>query len=204
MSIGISMFSISDLIMVTNLLLKDAKEWESLTNSKTAGHGDQVITDQATDRRNLAKKFKVVAEAEGKRAFDNNLTARPITLMPIDGFQTEQVTEPTTEKIETDLTVGLFSSTKIPKQPVTLSDELVSVAMDATLLEVGRKAIETSLMEFRDLGISEMFRNNGLVIKGKDGAVSSIIRFGPETGLYVGLRAIAEHLKTTNQGNTHG
>jgi hypothetical protein len=34
-------------------------------------------------------------------------------------------------------------------------------------------------------------RNNGLVIKERDGTDSTVIRFGPEDALKIGLRAIA-------------
>lgn len=84
----------------------------------------------------------------------------------------------------------------------TLSDNLVSITEDTNLLEIGRSAIEKELIEFRDSGLSEMHRRNGLVIRYKDGSESDIIRFGPETGLRIGLRAIAEHLKSTSQGKS--
>lgn len=61
------------------------------------------------------------------------------------------------------------------------------------LLEVGRKAIEDALISFRDSRIS-VFRNNGLVIREKDGKNSHVIRLGPEDALRIGLRAIEAHL----------
>ncbi len=57
------------------------------------------------------------------------------------------------------------------------------------LLEVGRKAIEDALVEWRDSRLAEI-RNNGLVIKEKDGKDSSIIRFGPEAALRIGIEAM--------------
>jgi hypothetical protein len=71
---------------------------------------------------------------------------------------------------------------------------LETVAGDDDLLEVGRQAIEDALVEFRD---SRMFtlRNNGLVIKEKDGRDSYVIRFGSEDAIRIGLRAIVKHLK---------
>ena len=69
------------------------------------------------------------------------------------------------------------------KEVVELSDEL---------LEIGRKAIEDVLVEWRDNRLSEFTRGNGLVIREKDGKDSSIIRFGPETALKIGMRAIGE------------
>lgn len=56
-------------------------------------------------------------------------------------------------------------------------------------LEIGRKAVEDLLIEWRDSRLSEL-RNNGLVIKEKDGTASSIIRFGTETALKVGIKAM--------------
>ena len=63
---------------------------------------------------------------------------------------------------------------------------------DEQLLEVGRRAIEKLLIEWRDSRISEPMRGNGLVIREKDGTDSHIIRFGPETALRVGMKAMAE------------
>lgn len=68
------------------------------------------------------------------------------------------------------------------------------VASNDQLLEVGRKAIEDALIEWRDSRMSEPFRGNGLVVREKDGQSSDIIRFGPETALRIGLRAIADSL----------
>jgi hypothetical protein len=71
--------------------------------------------------------------------------------------------------------------------------DLKRVAGDEELLEIGRLAIEAELVQWRD---DRMFtlRNNGLVIKERDGRDSSIIRFGPEDALRIGLLAMAEHL----------
>lgn len=62
------------------------------------------------------------------------------------------------------------------------------------LLEVGRKAIEDELIKWRDERLSMFNRGNGLVVREKDGKDSSIIRFGPETALKIGLKAIAKTL----------
>lgn len=70
---------------------------------------------------------------------------------------------------------------------------LAGIANDDELLEVARKAIEDVLIGFRDSGIG-MVRNNGLVCKYRDGSNSDIIRLGPEDGMQIGLKAIAEHL----------
>jgi len=63
------------------------------------------------------------------------------------------------------------------------------------LLELGRKAIEDVLVEWRDNRMSQFNRGNGLVIREKDGKDSHIIRFGPETALRIGLKAIRQALK---------
>ena len=73
--------------------------------------------------------------------------------------------------------------------------ELHKLADNKVLLEVGRRAIEDVLVEWRDSRLSEPLRRNGLVIAERDGSRSSIIRFGPETALRIGLRAIADHLR---------
>jgi hypothetical protein len=73
---------------------------------------------------------------------------------------------------------------------------LSDIAENEELLEVGRKTIEDTLVEWRDNRLSSFLRNNGLVIKEKDGTDSHVVRFGPETALRIGLRAIAERLRT--------
>lgn len=60
------------------------------------------------------------------------------------------------------------------------------------LLEIGRKAIEDTLVDWRDNRLSEFNRGNGLVIREEDGRDSSIIRFGPETALRIGLKAMVQ------------
>lgn len=62
------------------------------------------------------------------------------------------------------------------------------------LLEIARKAIEDELIEMRDSRIG-MIRNNGLVIKERDGTSSHIIRMGPEEAVLIGYRAIYEALQ---------
>ncbi len=69
-----------------------------------------------------------------------------------------------------------------------------TIADDEELLDIGRKAIEDTLVEWRGSRMSQI-RGNGLVIREPDGKDSHIIRFGPETALKVGLRAIAEVLR---------
>lgn len=75
--------------------------------------------------------------------------------------------------------------------------KIQDIAQDGELLEIGRAAIEKVLIEWRDNRLSQLMRGNGLVIREKDGKASSIIRFGPETALKIGLEAIAEHLEAT-------
>jgi hypothetical protein len=72
------------------------------------------------------------------------------------------------------------------------------------LLEIGRRAIEKELVEWRDSRLSEFLRGNGLVIREKDGTQSNIIRFGPETALYIGLKAIEAHLAPATEQTEKG
>lgn len=74
------------------------------------------------------------------------------------------------------------------------------LAGDAELMEVGRKAVENELVEWRD-NTRFMPRNNGLTIRNRDGSESGIVRFGPEVGVAIALRAIAEHLETKAQND---
>ena len=76
---------------------------------------------------------------------------------------------------------------------VRIWETLEAVSNDPELLEIGRKAIEDVLIDFRDSRIA-VLRNNGCVCKEKDGSDSHIIRLGPEDALRIGLKAIAEHL----------
>lgn len=78
---------------------------------------------------------------------------------------------------------------------------LKAIAENKELLEVGRAAIEKVLIEWRESRLSEFNRGNGLVIREKDGSHSSIIRFGPETALSIGLKAIAEKLAEKGKEN---
>lgn len=68
---------------------------------------------------------------------------------------------------------------------------LLQIAKNNELLEIGRLKVESALIELRDARIS-MMRNNGLVIKEKDGTPSVHIRLGPEDCIRIGLMAIAE------------
>lgn len=69
------------------------------------------------------------------------------------------------------------------------------VVLSKEMLEIGRKAIEDVLIDWRDNRLSEFNRGNGLVIREKDGSDSDIIRFGPETALKIGCQAILKAIK---------
>lgn len=76
-----------------------------------------------------------------------------------------------------------------------LADLLRRLADDNELLwSVARRAIEDALIEWRDDRLSMVTRNNGFVVKEADGTESSIIRFGPEVGVRIALKALADHL----------
>lgn len=57
------------------------------------------------------------------------------------------------------------------------------------MLEIGRKAIEDVLIDMRDSRIF-VLRNNGCVIKERNGEASHVIRFGPEVALRIGIKAM--------------
>jgi len=79
-----------------------------------------------------------------------------------------------------------------------ISRSLKCVSQNPILLEVGRKAIEDTLVQLRDGRISFPTRGNGLVIREKDGTRSPAIRLGSEDALRIGLRAIAEYIEQKN------
>ena len=68
------------------------------------------------------------------------------------------------------------------------------LAEDDKLLEVGRREVENVLIDWRDNRLSSV-RNNGLVIREKDGKDSSVIRMGAEDAIRIGLRAIVSTLE---------
>ena len=83
-----------------------------------------------------------------------------------------------------------------------MTDEVATalrqMADDPELLwNVARRAIEDELVNWRD---SRMFvpRNNGFVIREKDGSASEVIRFGPETGVRIALLALADHMEAAD------
>ena len=76
-----------------------------------------------------------------------------------------------------------------------LANELRKLADDHELLyNVPRRKLEDVLIELRDARIS-VPRNNGLVVKEINGKNSHIIRLGPEQGLSIMLRALADHFE---------
>lgn len=72
--------------------------------------------------------------------------------------------------------------------------KLEEIIENDELIEIGRKAIEDELIEWRDSGLSCLNRGNGFVCRWPDGKSSDIIRFGPEVGIRIALKAIAKHL----------
>ncbi len=86
-----------------------------------------------------------------------------------------------------------------------VADGLRRLADDEQALwEVARAAIEDALIEWRDSRMSMVGRNNGFVVKEKDGTNSHIIRFGPEVGVRIALLALADHLGTSPGSATGG
>lgn len=80
-----------------------------------------------------------------------------------------------------------------------LPDALRILGSDSDLLwTVARRAIEDELVEWRDSCMFVASRSNGLVIKSRSGEPSDIIRFGPEVGVRIALRALADHLEATS------
>lgn len=79
-----------------------------------------------------------------------------------------------------------------------MSAELRAIAADPALLNIGRKAVEDTLIDFRDRRISLLNRGNGLVARERDGGDSDVIRLGTEDALRIALRAIADHLDTAS------
>jgi hypothetical protein len=79
-----------------------------------------------------------------------------------------------------------------------MTDALEEAANDPSLLEVGRSAVESVLIEFRDRRISVLGRGNGLVIRERDGADSHLIRLSTEDALAIALKAMAAELSKRN------
>lgn len=84
-----------------------------------------------------------------------------------------------------------------------LASELRRLADDNNLIyDVARRSVEDALVDLRDSRISIIGRNNGLVIREKDGEESSTIRLGTDMAIAIALRSIADHIETegTNAG----
>jgi hypothetical protein len=78
--------------------------------------------------------------------------------------------------------------------------DLASIT-DEEWYEVGRRAVEDLLIELRDSRISLLGRNNGLVVKERDGSGSATIRLTIEHALKVGMTAIFEsRLSASTEG----
>lgn len=78
-----------------------------------------------------------------------------------------------------------------------LASELRRLADDNNLIyNVGRRSVENALVDLRDSRISIMGRNNGLVIREKDGEESSTIRLGTDMAIAIALRSIADHIES--------
>lgn len=82
---------------------------------------------------------------------------------------------------------------------MTKAKMLEDISCDDDLIEVGRKAVENALVGYRNSRLSAFARSNGLVIREPDGTDSSVIRFGPEVALQIGLRAIASAIKAKSR-----
>lgn len=68
---------------------------------------------------------------------------------------------------------------------------LENAAKDERLLEIGRLAVEDYLVKMRDVRLSMIGCNNGLVIKEQDGSDSHVIRASTIQALKIGLIAMA-------------
>lgn len=68
------------------------------------------------------------------------------------------------------------------------------LACEPDTLEAGRKAIEDTLIEFRNSRISMLNAGNGFVVREKDATPSSAIRLSTAAGLRIGLLAILASL----------
>lgn len=67
--------------------------------------------------------------------------------------------------------------------------------------EIGRKAVEDKLIEWRDQRISILGRHSGLVVNERDGKESIVIRFGFEEGMRIAVRAILKSREPIEAGS---
>ena len=80
---------------------------------------------------------------------------------------------------------------------MTTAETIRAIVDDWDLVEVGRKAIEDELIDWRD-NRRFMVCGNGFSVCENDGTPSPIIRFRTDIGLKIALRAIAKHLEATS------
>ncbi len=104
--------------------------------------------------------------------------------------ETRTPAEPSPVTVENFIRAGMVNA----QARASVRTVLASMADDDAIMELGRRAIEKALVDIRDVRKSEFTRNNGLVIREKNGTASDVIRFGPETAVRIALKAIAEHL----------
>ena len=74
------------------------------------------------------------------------------------------------------------------------TDRLRRLARNDKLLEVGRKAVETSLINLRDNRVSILGRGNGLVVRERNGNLSGVVRMEIANAVRTALLAIADEL----------
>ena len=98
----------------------------------------------------------------------------------------------------------IAASAILARERAARVEALREAAADPALLEIGRKRIEDELIEWRDARLSTMMRGNGFVVCESDGKPSSIVRFGPEVGLRIGMQAMAEHLAARAEEEDRG
>lgn len=76
------------------------------------------------------------------------------------------------------------------------SEVLRRISADQKIMyEIGRLAVEDVLVSLRDSCISFPMRNNGCVIKSKEGEASSIIRLPVEDVVRIAMEAMADYLE---------
>jgi len=76
---------------------------------------------------------------------------------------------------------------------------LRKIAEDHELMTAAHLAIENKLIDLRDSGIMIGVHANGLVVRGKDGSASEVIRMGTRMGIVMALKAIADHIEAPQE-----
>lgn len=82
--------------------------------------------------------------------------------------------------------------TSIPNP--SLAATIRAIAEDPRLMEIGRRAVEDELIEWRDARRFTL-RANGYCVRESDGQSSDIVRFGPEFGCRIALESIASAIE---------